>query len=312
MATTCGSRSLTCRRGAHVTCTLLCLFPHTPLRLPQADYLHFLLHALGMAPAILLGKSNGARLSLVLAAKYPDDVAGLVLLNVTNGTKAAKRLSAERYYTFLDTVASGGSMAVVAREQHFVSLFERNPSNKQRLLSFAPERFMLQMKLWGDSLSRGGDPARYPVLGLPRSLLQRIPHPALCIYVADPSGKDDGMHTPGATQALHACLSGATGPLLLTSDKDTYVRAIEDFAARLKPPTHVPESPSAALLRAPLAVREGMYDQLPNAAEVEQMRAYDARVAEENAAEAERERHALCSFGGLLDGLHVFKRPPQR
>jgi pimeloyl-ACP methyl ester carboxylesterase len=62
----------------------------------QADFLHELLHNLGMAPAILLGKSNGARLSLIMAAKYPEDVAGLILLNVTNGTKAAKRLSAER------------------------------------------------------------------------------------------------------------------------------------------------------------------------------------------------------------------------
>ena len=43
--------------------------------------MHLLLHSLGMAPAILLGKSNGARLSLIFAAKYPEDVAGIVLLS---------------------------------------------------------------------------------------------------------------------------------------------------------------------------------------------------------------------------------------
>jgi pimeloyl-ACP methyl ester carboxylesterase len=40
----------------------------------QADFLHELLHNLGMAPAILLGKSNGARLSMIMVRRCAGHV----------------------------------------------------------------------------------------------------------------------------------------------------------------------------------------------------------------------------------------------
>jgi pimeloyl-ACP methyl ester carboxylesterase len=85
-----GSSSLTLGEDAHQ--------PEFDL---QADFTHLLLHKLGLVPAILLGKSNGSRMSLVLAAKYPRDVSALILLNVTNGPKAAKKLSKDRYFKML-------------------------------------------------------------------------------------------------------------------------------------------------------------------------------------------------------------------
>jgi len=277
----------------------------------QADYLHQVLHSLGLLPAVLLGKSNGARLSLVFAAKYPQDCAALVLLNVTNGSKAAKRLSAERYYQHLDTCANFG-LAAVAKDPHYTALFERNPANRARLLSWGAERFMLQMKLWGDALSRAGDAVKFPVTGLPRELLQGIQQPALCVYVADPGGKDDGMHTLSAMRALHGCLPGAYGPAVVTDDKEVYVRAIQDFIGALSPPTHMPQSPSPAKYCAPLAVRPGMYPQLPNDAELAQMRAYYAQRAAEGAEEEAREKKSLCSLGGFFDSWYSTKRVQQR
>jgi pimeloyl-ACP methyl ester carboxylesterase len=278
----------------------------------QADYLHYTLHQLGMAPAILLGKSNGARLSLVMAAKYPQDVAGLVLLNVTNGSKAAKHLSKERYFKHLDAVASGAGMAAVAHHPHFVSLFEKNPGNKERLLSNSADRFMLQMKIWGDSLAKAGDSSAFPVTALSRQLLQTIQQPALCVYIQDPSG-DDGMHTLSAMQALHAELPGARArPVVVTDDKEVYCSAIEEWMATVPLPTTVPESPSAAAAAAPLRVRDGMYPQLPSPQELQQLRSFYANLASENADEAANERKALCSFGGIFDGLYTWKQPKQR
>ena len=156
----------------------------------QADYLHLLLHNLGMAPAILLGKSNGARLSLILAAKYPEDVAGIVLLNVTNGTKAAKRLSQERYYTALDACAKGGIEAVASLPR-YKELCSKNPDNSLKLAAMDPARFMAQHKCWGDFLARGGSPAEFPVTGLHADFLKRIKQPALCVYLVAEGGKDD-------------------------------------------------------------------------------------------------------------------------
>ena len=143
-----------------------------------------------MAPAILLGKSNGARLCLIMAAKYPEDVAGLVLLNVTNGMKAAKRLSHERYFTALDTCAKGG-MEAVATLPRYKELCTKNLDNWLRLASMDPARFMTQHKLWGDFLARGGSPTEFPVTGLHADVLKRVKQPALCIYVVDAGGKDD-------------------------------------------------------------------------------------------------------------------------
>ena len=280
----------------------------------QADYLHFALHQLGMAPAILLGKSNGARLCLVMAAKYPEDVAGLILLNVTSGHKAAKHLSKERYYKHLDTVASGGGMRAVAAHPHFASLFEKNPANRARLLSYPPDRFMLQMKVWGDSLSKGGDSAAFPVTALPRALLQKIKQPALCVFIAEPGGGDDGMHTLSAMQGLHSVLPGAASrPVVVSDDKEVYCAAIEDFMAHDVPmPTTIPQTPSAAILAQPLRVREGFYPQMPSPQELQELREYYSQLAQGRDEEAEQEKKALCSFNGLFDGLYSWKTPRQR
>ena len=285
----------------------------------QADYLHLLLHSLGMAPAILLGKSNGARLSLIMAAKYPEDVAGIVLLNVTNGTKAAKRLSQERYYTALDACAKGGIEAVASLPR-YKELCSKNPENSLKLAAMDPARFMAQHKCWGDFLARGGSPAEFPVTGLHADFLKRVKQPALCIYLVAEGGKDDvriaatlllsrlsrrcaqGMHTVDAIRALHASLPAAVGsdPVVAAdSAKDQWVAAIEAFAATIPCSLAPPQSPSFASQQAPLKPLAGAYPHMPSAQEVQQFESYYLKVAADNAVEAERERNAACACTGL-------------
>ncbi len=138
-------------------------------------------------------------------------MAGLILLNVTNGTKAAKRLSNERYFTALDTCAKGG-MEAVATLPRYKELCVKNPDNRMRLAAMDPARFMTQHKMWGDFLARGGATTDFPVTGLhvrarptghrglmlaltcsllQADFLKRVKQPALCIYVVDAGGKDD-------------------------------------------------------------------------------------------------------------------------
>ncbi len=83
-------------------------------------------------------------------------------------------------------------MAAVAAEPHYAELFEKNRHNRETLLGWDAARYMTQMKVWGDYLARAGDTARFPVTGLDAALLRRVTQPALCIYVMDAGGKDDG------------------------------------------------------------------------------------------------------------------------
>jgi len=273
----------------------------------QSDFLHELLGELGMSPAVLLGKSNGARLSLIHAVKYPSDVAGLVLLNVTAGSKAAKRLSSERYFKALDACAAGGMKAVAALD-HYRTLFEKNPGNKARLLAMDPARFMTQLKVWGDSLARAGDTAAFPVTALAAPLLARVSQPTQCVFIADEGGGDDGMHTLAAMRGAHAAIPGAAGrPVVVSGDKEVFGDAIAAFVASLPAVLEAPPTPSAAERSRPLRSLLDAYPQLPSAAEVGEFWAYYSKVAAENAAEAEREAASACSFGGALDGLYLWR-----
>ena len=109
---------------------------------------------------------------------------------MTNGTKAAKRLSQERYYTALDACAKGG-MEAVASLPRYQELCSKNPENSLKLAAMDPARFMAQHKCWGDFLARGGSPAEFPVTGLHADFLKRVKQPALCIYLVAEGGKDD-------------------------------------------------------------------------------------------------------------------------
>lgn len=113
------------------------------------------------------------------AAKCPADVAAVVCLNVTAGQKAARKLSKDRYFKFVDVCTAGG-MDLVAKDEHFQNLFERNAANRERLLATDPGVFMARMRSWGDFLQRAGDPQKYPVTGLdvrPTTHLPPLPNP---------------------------------------------------------------------------------------------------------------------------------------
>ncbi len=74
-----------------------------------------------------------AAVSTILALRRPTLVNALVMMRVTGGAFAVKRLS-DRYYTKLIAAAQKGGMAAVCEDADFSSVIKRTPSRRQELL----------------------------------------------------------------------------------------------------------------------------------------------------------------------------------
>lgn len=68
----------------------------------EGEDLHVLIERLGVAPVALYGMSSGGRSNMVLASRYPEDVAALVIAPLTGGPLAAARLSEEYFLKYLN------------------------------------------------------------------------------------------------------------------------------------------------------------------------------------------------------------------
>lgn len=67
-------------------------FGREPQMVEEGEDLHVLIQRLGVAPTALFGMSSGTRSNLILAARYPEDIAALVIAPLTGGPYAAARL----------------------------------------------------------------------------------------------------------------------------------------------------------------------------------------------------------------------------
>src|SRR4029453_17265310 len=99
----------------------------------QADTLAGLLRHLHLAPAVLVGWSGGARVSLLTAANHPDVAAGLAVLWVSGGVFGLMSL-ATHYCAGSVQAAWVGGMEAVVELPEWAEVIERNPGNRQRFL----------------------------------------------------------------------------------------------------------------------------------------------------------------------------------
>ena len=136
-------------------------FGEEPLTIEEGEDLHILIQRLGVAPVALYGMSSGARSNMIVAARYPEDVAALVIAPLTGGPLAAQRLSEEYYLKYLDDEALTTlqhvsdapirSMADVAKTPLWSAYLQRNTSEKQqRFLRQDVADFRAAMKRSGD------------------------------------------------------------------------------------------------------------------------------------------------------------------
>ena len=138
-------------------------FGTEPWSIEEGEDLHVLIERLGVAPAALYGMSSGGRPSMIVADRYPDDVAALVIAPLTGGPVAAARLSEEYYLKYLSDVQLTTmspvdglpleSMEALAETPLWSAYLERNSkNNRARFFAQDIDAFLAAMRRSGEFL----------------------------------------------------------------------------------------------------------------------------------------------------------------
>jgi pimeloyl-ACP methyl ester carboxylesterase len=167
----------------------------------QADELAGLLRALDMTPAVIVGGSGGARVSLLTAVRHPDVTAKLAMLWISGGVYGLMLLATHYCGESIRAAWSGGMEAVVELPE-WAEVLQRNPSNRQRFLDLDPRAFIETLERW--MLVYCPDPSS-PVPGLSADECARLAAPTLIFR----SGGSDPHHTRATSEHLHALIPGS-------------------------------------------------------------------------------------------------------
>ena len=138
-------------------------FGNQPQMIEEGEDLHILIRRLEVGPAVLYGMSSGARSNLVLASRYPEDIAGLIIAPLTGGPLAAARLSEEYFFKYLHDKALSTmqhisntpltTMEAVGQTPLWSAYLARNSADKQqRFLNADIADFLAAMKTSGEHL----------------------------------------------------------------------------------------------------------------------------------------------------------------
>jgi pimeloyl-ACP methyl ester carboxylesterase len=167
----------------------------------NADALAGLLRRLELAPALLIGGSAGARVSLLAAIRDPGVAERLFLLWISGG---AVGLASLAYYYCHDPLAAAamGGMAAVAALPGWKEPLARNPGNRERLLEQDPSTFIQTMKTWAESFVPAADS---PVPGTTAAQLRALEMPTMILR----SGESDFHHPRLTSEQVHALIPGS-------------------------------------------------------------------------------------------------------
>lgn len=113
----------------------------------QADTLAALLTQLDMGPAVIIGGSGGARVSLLTAARHRELARGLVMWWISGGVYGLVTLGNHYCAGSIRAAWTGGMEAVVELEE-WAEVQERNPANRDKLLSQDRQEFIDTMERW--------------------------------------------------------------------------------------------------------------------------------------------------------------------
>ncbi|MEL6982139.1 MAG: alpha/beta hydrolase [Actinomycetota bacterium] len=153
-------------------------FGTEPLSIEEAEDLHVLIERLGIGPAAFYGMSSGARSNMVLAERYPDDIAAFVIAPMTGGPIAASQLP-EEYYLKYVTDETLTSMEEVAKTPLWNAYVERNgPAGREELLRQDVSAFLAAMQRAGEHLQAY---AQKTTLGMTDEQLAALTVPATLI-----------------------------------------------------------------------------------------------------------------------------------
>lgn len=167
----------------------------------QADYLAALLRHLDLAPAVIMGGSGGARVSMLAAARHPDVTRALAILWISGGVYGLMNL-ANVYCAPSIRAAVMDGMEAVADLPDWSEVTSRNDGNRQRILDQDRDRFLSVMERWMA--------AYYPlpgeaVPGLREELAASIKVPTVVFR----SGISDWWHPRRTSEAVAELIPGA-------------------------------------------------------------------------------------------------------
>jgi len=167
----------------------------------QADTLAGLLTHLDMTPAVIIGGSGGARVSMLTAARHRQVAAGLAVWWISGGAFGLMSLGMHYCGPSLLKAWEGGMEDVVALPE-WEEVLRRNPSNRARLLGQDRREFIATMERWMLAYCPCGDEL---VPGFPNADARKLDLPALVFR----SGESDAFHTRATSEQVAEALPGA-------------------------------------------------------------------------------------------------------
>ncbi len=217
-------------------------FGSEPQMVEEGEDLHVLIDRLGVAPTALYGMSSGARSNMVLASRYPDDIAALVIAPLTGGPYAAARLSEDYFFKYLPEKKLTTrrhidglpltTMEAVAKTDLWRGYLARNTEeNRERFFSADIADFLAAMKTTGEHLQA----TRYQTaLGMEDQELAALNVPAVLILHHDQYS--DNLHPITNTRAATTLLANSSFKFapLLPEILEALLPFVEEHTPKLK------------------------------------------------------------------------------
>jgi pimeloyl-ACP methyl ester carboxylesterase len=172
--------------------------------------MHELMRQNDALPAFFCGSSAGARTSIRFYLEYPLAVRGLLLLRVTGGEFAAKRLP-ENYYGQFIKVAKEGGMARLIEMDAWKERFKENPAGRNYLAKLPADKFIAVFTRWKEIFEAGG---KHPVMGVTEQELRSIKVPTMIIP------GNDQTHSSASAAIAHKYIPGSAVHQLPITDKE--------------------------------------------------------------------------------------------
>jgi pimeloyl-ACP methyl ester carboxylesterase len=177
---------------------------------PWLGDMHELMRQNDALPAFFCGSSAGARTSIRFYLKYPQAVRGLLLLRVTGGEFAAKRLPENYYGQFIKTAKEGG-MAAVCDMDAWKERFKENPAGRDYLAKLPADKFIAVFTRWKEIFEAGG---KHPVMGVTEQELRSIKAPTVIIP------GNDQTHSSASAAIAHKYIPGSEVHQLPITDQE--------------------------------------------------------------------------------------------
>jgi pimeloyl-ACP methyl ester carboxylesterase len=161
----------------------------------QAEALAGLIRQLDLGRTAIAGGSGGARVSMLAAARYPEQCSALAVWWISGDPIGLMQL-ATFYCGEAATLASEGGMDAVMAAASWAEHFAKNPASQAKLAAMDPDAFIAVMQQWAAAYVPSDIS---PVPGMKPRDFARLTMPSLVFR----SGKSDLSHTRATSEWVH-------------------------------------------------------------------------------------------------------------